>query len=94
MPGPVSWMPAVFPGPPRTVTAQEKDCAATGAAMDWEMGVLVWRNRQLVALWSALSKGWHWGCLRGLREIEIFNPEPIFNGLEHIGPHSLLLWHF
>lgn len=46
------------------------------------MGVLVWGNRQLVALGSALSKAWHWGCLSGVREMEIFNPEPILNEAE------------
>lgn len=42
MPCPVSWMPAVFPGPSSTVTAQEKDCAATGSCHGLEVGVLVW----------------------------------------------------
>lgn len=35
-------MPAVFPGSSSAVTAQEKDCAATGSCQGLEVDVLVW----------------------------------------------------
>lgn len=81
MPGPVSWMSAVFPGPSSTVTAQEKELPQ-GAATVWKWVCCCGEHRQLVALGSALSKGWCWGCLSSLREMETFYPEPILNGAE------------
>lgn len=53
-----------------------------GAARIWNWVCCCGGHRQLVALGSALSKGWCLGYLSSLREMEIFCPEPILNGTE------------
>lgn len=60
-----------------------------GAARVWKWMCWCGGHRRLVALGSALSKGWHWGCLSSLREMEVSKPEPILNGAEPCRSTSL-----
>lgn len=82
---PISWVPAVSPGPSSSVTAQGKGPCCHGELPGSESGCPgSGGHRRLVALGSAVGKGWCWGCFgsRLTGGMEVSQPEPIPNGAE------------